>query len=48
MGINCIGFTCDDVANTAKAITAAGGVLNEVTSNYTLAGDIQNGRILLR
>jgi len=48
LGINCIGFTCENPEAAARAITAAGGVLNETTPEYILTGDLQNGRILLR
>ena len=48
MGINCIGFACEDTEAVAEALTAAGGTVNETGADYILAGDLQNGRILLR
>ena len=48
LGINCIGFTCDNMQQTLNHIRSAGGFLNEQQDEYILAGDIQNGRILLR
>lgn len=48
LGINAIGFSCADPDAAAAAITAAGGFLNQKDENFLLAGDLQNGRILLR
>ena len=48
LGINCIGFTCDNVQQTVDSILSAGGVLNQQNETCVLAGDTQNGRILLR
>jgi predicted enzyme related to lactoylglutathione lyase len=48
LGINCIGFACDNAENTAQAIVNAGGCINDTKDGYILAGDIQNGRIMLR
>ena len=47
IGINCIGFACDNPEAVAEQITSAGGVLNEKNADYILAGDLQNGRVLL-
>ena len=48
LGINCIGFACDDLANIIEKVQAEGGLINERGLDYILAGDIQNGRLLLR
>ncbi len=47
-GINTIGFFCENIEAAAELIIQAGGVINEKTEAYILAGDLQNGRILLR
>jgi len=48
LGINSIGFACDDKEVAAKKVVAAGGRINEKGEDYILVGDIQNGKIILR
>ena len=48
LGINCIGFACADREAVAEVVKAAGGTINEKGEDYILAGDMQNGRIILR
>ena len=47
-GINAIGFSCENAQAVAVLMVQAGGVINEKTDTCILAGDLQNGRILLR
>lgn len=47
-GINCIGFSCEHPEAVAEQITSAGGFVNDRKESHILAGDLQNGRILLR
>ncbi len=48
IGINMIGFTCEDREKTAEDILAHGGTVNYAKDGMIMAGDLQNGRIMLR
>ena len=47
-GINAIGFFCENAQTVAEQMVQAGGIINEKTDSRIVAGDLQNGRILLR
>lgn len=48
VGINCIGFSSGNIKADAEKILAAGGTVFEEKDSFILAGDLQNGRILLK
>ena len=47
-GINAIGFFCENAQTVAEQMVQAGGIINEKTDSRIVAGDLPNGRILLR
>jgi len=47
MGINMIGFKCDNIEKTAEDILKNGGAVNYSGEGMIIAGDLQNGRIML-
>lgn len=48
LGINCLGFVCEDLEAAASKLVANGGTIKEKGVKYILVGDSQNDMIILR